>query len=328
MNNWKAVDKATGSPVRRAARYDASRITTMRNHPERCFWMALGALQRGWSLGRKMTELERISLAVASAKPTYFVTISTADATHEELARMFRELVSRLERRRSTKKPLIYFRSFARGLGKGGSHLHMLLWENPYISSYVGQSRKVGLGRIDVQKIDSTPVDALLRACYVLGQSEPVFGTTTHEHHQMLGGGKRRFSYPQMKTLEKYHPELCYVLDLAKDKSVSDETLFSKLPIFIRQYRGGLSADKLDLRVAQTSECLLPQRVQNEAQRILNVAARRLLDKQIYTDAFGTTTGTDTSSLDYSFDKSPALIEREPIPIRSRRDGYSNSLAA
>jgi hypothetical protein len=253
VNNWKAVGKATGSSVPRTQRYDASRITTMRNRPERCFWMTLGALQRGWPLGRKMTELERIALAVASTRPTYFVTISTADATHEELARMFRELVPRVERRRSTRKPLIYVRSFAQGLGNGGCHLHMLLWENPYICSYLGQSRELGLGRLDVQKIDSTPVDALLHACYVLGQNEPVFGTNTHEHHQELGGGKRRFGYPQTKTLEKYRPELCCVLDLAKDRSVSDETLFSKLPIFIRRYRGSLSDDGLEWQLARAA---------------------------------------------------------------------------
>ncbi len=57
-----------------------------------------------------------------------------------------------------------------------------------------------------------------------------------------------------------------------------------------------------------------------EAERILNGAARRLLAEQLERDAVWTTTRTDGSSLDGRTNQSPALVQREPVPILVRID--------
>ncbi len=198
--------------------------------------MSLEALVPRLPVGSAFTELERIALAVTATRPTNFLTLSTIGASQENLAYDFRLLVRRIEGRKSRPKvPLIYFGSFAQGKGHGGYHLHLLLWDRPHLPMYHGQTRAVGLGHADaVQIIPSTPENVLRVVSYTLGQQEPVFGSKPHKHHRPREQYKRRFIHPQMKTLEKYHPELFVALNLAKDKSVSDETLVEKLPILVR----------------------------------------------------------------------------------------------
>jgi hypothetical protein len=71
----------------------------------------------------------------------------------------------------------------------------------------------------------------------------------------------------------------------------------------------------------------VPSRVASEVERILNGAARRLLNEQINGDAIGASTGRDAGSLDSCTDQGALLIDREPIPIRARinaeRDAYA-----
>jgi hypothetical protein len=62
--------------------------------------------------------------------------------------------------------------------------------------------------------------------------------------------------------------------------------------------------------------CRVPPRVQGEVERILNGAARRLLDEKLNGDTVSATAGIDGSLLDGSPNQSTALIEGEPIPVR------------
>jgi hypothetical protein len=125
--------------------------------------------------------------------------------------------------------------SFAEGHGDGGWHAHMLVWEEPYITGLIRHAVKAGLGRIDVKPIHADPMAALAEAVYVLGQTESVFGTDIHERHRERPVGARRFSHSQASTLKKHHPELLHALELAKDPALTDQMLFSALPIFIKE---------------------------------------------------------------------------------------------
>ena len=98
---------------------------------------------------------------------------------------------------------------------------------------YRPQCRAVGLGRARSTPIGAAPETVLQRTSYALGQQVSVFGTKAHQHHLRRVKGKRSYITPQMKTLATHHPELFYALRLAKDQSVTDETLIRELPIFI-----------------------------------------------------------------------------------------------
>lgn len=64
----------------------------------------------------------------------------------------------------------------------------------------------------------------------------------------------------------------------------------------------------------------VPPRVQSEVERILNGAARRLLDEKLNGDTVSATAGTDGSLLDGSPNQGAALIECEPVPVRVSTD--------
>jgi hypothetical protein len=128
---------------------------------------------------------------------------------------------------------LIYVGSYAKGHGDGGYHVHLLLWEEPYMRVYRKQSLAAGLGRITSTPIGTKAENVLHRTSYVLGQQVSVFGTSVHQRHLPRAKGKQSYISPQMKTLAAHHPELFYALTLAKDQSVTDETLVHELPLFI-----------------------------------------------------------------------------------------------
>lgn len=184
-----------------------------------------------------MTEMERVALAVTSARPTYTVTLTTSGASQKELASAWRLFVRRVERRKARPDlPLIYVGSFAEGHGDGGCHLHLVLWERPYVLTYHGQTRELGLGTPYVAQIaPSTPHNTLSVVSYALSQHEPIFGTTNHLRHRPHEKHKRRWITPQAKTLERHCPDIFVALNLAKSQSVSDEKLFAELPKFIRE---------------------------------------------------------------------------------------------
>ena len=70
-----AIDSTVASD-RSKLRVGREGITTLRNHPERDPNLALSALQRGLGLGRTMTLMERLSLAVTSTQPTHHLTLT------------------------------------------------------------------------------------------------------------------------------------------------------------------------------------------------------------------------------------------------------------
>ena len=59
----------------------------------------------------------------------------------------------------------------------------------------------------------------------------------------------------------------------------------------------------------------MPPRVRGEVERILNGAARRLLDEKLNGDTVSATAGPDGSLLDGSPNQSTALIECESVPV-------------
>jgi len=235
MSNRKTVDEISGLPRVVSIRSDVGRMRKASDPKVGLSMKALDALRIGLPPHPGFTPQERIALAVTSTQPSQHVTITTpGGATHQELARGFRKLVPRIERNAHRRKqPLIYVGNYAKGRGNGGYHLHLLLWEEPYMCVYRRQCLAAGLGRARNTHIDPVPEMVLYSTSYVLGQHESVFGTDVHLRHRPRAKGKRSFICPQGKTLETYHPELFYALQLAKDKSVTDETLVSECPIFI-----------------------------------------------------------------------------------------------
>lgn len=215
---------------------DRARVTRLRNHPERHPVLVLWALRRGVPLGRRMTPMERVSLAVASARPTHHVTLGTRDMAQPELAEAFDRLKSRIgHSRRSRSFRLLYFGVFAQGNGNGGCHLHLLLWQWPYIPVWLGHARGVGMGHPHFESIEpSTPENVLRVVGYVLGQNESVFGTDKHQDNAPHPKHMRGFVKNEAATLTKHKPELLRAMELAKTKSLSDRRLYAELPKFIR----------------------------------------------------------------------------------------------
>jgi hypothetical protein len=227
---------------------DTTDVTRMRNHPERYPALALAALQRGYPLGRPMTLMERLSLAVSSTLPAYQLTITTVAMAQPELARAFGLLVPRIERRKARKRvPLIYIGVYAMGTGDAGAHLHLLLWERPYMPSWHGQTKALGLGNPHVERVaPMEPLNILRTVGYVLGQQEPVFGSRGHERHEPRLKNQRRFVQPQARTLEVHHRELFRATQLAKDQSVSDKTLFESLPTLNNKIRRSVTTKDIE----------------------------------------------------------------------------------
>jgi hypothetical protein len=228
---WK-TDQGGRHPLGRA------RPNTLRDHPERDPNLALIALERGYPLGRRLTKNERLALAVASARPTHHMTLTTSDMTQPELADAFDLLKLRIERSRKSRNfRLVYFGVYAQGKGDGGCHLHLLLWQWPYIPLWLGHARDLGIGRLKVKRISpSTPDNVLRTVGYVLGQNESVFGTRKQYENEPREKHKHGFAKNHATTLEKHNPELLRAIELAKDKSLSGETLYAQLPRFIRTY--------------------------------------------------------------------------------------------
>jgi hypothetical protein len=222
---------STASPIRG----DAGRIRKLSDPKVGLSMKVLEALRDGSPLDPRMTRQERMALSVASTQPIRHVIITTTTGvTRQELTSKYHLLVRRIERNQSRRKePLIYVGNFAQGCGSGGCHIHILLWEEPHWRTWQTQRKELGLGEVAVTDIPPAPEAVLHRTSYVLGQHESVFGTDAHLHHRPRAKGQHGVVYPKLGTLEQYHPKLFYALELAKDKSVTDETLVKSLPIFI-----------------------------------------------------------------------------------------------
>jgi hypothetical protein len=206
--------------------------------PEGSPGLAAWALNRSIGFKRRLTDHERVAIAIAVTCPTNHVTFTTTDLSYEALAKTWRLLVRRIERRKSTKGPLIYVGALAKGNGDGGWHLHLILWEFPVEHIFRPQARAVGLGNVDLQQIKPDLTNRLWAASYVLGQHQSVFGTRKHLENAPHPKNKRALIVPQRKTLQVHNHELFVALDMAKSQAVSDERLCSELPRFIRGVKG------------------------------------------------------------------------------------------
>ena len=220
-------------------RFDKSRVTRLSNHPERNAIMALWALQRGYPLGRRMSDMERICWAVASTRPTNSYVLSSADLSRSDLWYSFELLLRRIRREPSTANgPTIYVATVAQAVAAAGHHLHVLLWKRPHMPLFHKHTTALGLGKGSAKRIGPTPEDAISVTSYALGQQESVFGTKDHWRNEQREKGARRFRCPQQSTLSQFHPELFHALNMAKNESLTDIALASRLPIALREVKG------------------------------------------------------------------------------------------
>ena len=213
--------------------------TTISNHPERFLATTAWALARGLPLGRRMTPHERLVVAVIAAEPTHTLTIHSESASRSEMARLFRRLVKRINRgliKRSPQRPvrLIYVATAWCAQGSPRYHVHALLWNYLHAPVVIGHCKALGLGMPKLQPLqaDGTDVNYWTQVAYILTQHEPAFGTRHHRRHEPLSANGREFMYPQNATLRAHCPQLLSALQLAKDPTVCDETLYARLPKF------------------------------------------------------------------------------------------------
>ena len=215
---------------------DRSKLVTVRQNAECSITMTAMALSRGYPLGRAMTSRERLVVAVVQAEPSHFLTIDSPDKSRADMTRAFRCIRLRLQRSRGRRAaPVIYVATFPCTKDRDGHHLHALLWGYVHIPKLLGYCRGLGLGKPKMEQISaSTPGDPNYwrPIGYVLGQHGPAFGSRDHDRHEPLPKGKRELVYPHRMTLARHCPKLLSALDMARDPSVSDETLCAGLPRF------------------------------------------------------------------------------------------------
>lgn len=190
----------------------------------------LAQVLSGKPLGRNMTRMERTALAVAYAEPTNYLTLDSPDLGRDEISSAWSKLRRRINRRRRT--PWIYLVVPAVRLGASGHHLHVLLWE--YIDARMLRKhiQSVGFGGFDVRRVSQTPLQRLHLTSYVLGQNEPVLGSTPHQRHAEREKSARPYLLPHVLTLEKHQPKLLSALNLAHSESTGDEEMISRLTTF------------------------------------------------------------------------------------------------
>ena len=181
-------------------------------------------LKQGGSIGRPFTLAERFFFALAVAPPSHLLTLNSAE-DGPKVGEVWPLFKKRMNRALTGKRPFIYFGTRANGHGGGGEHLHVLLWDFFPANSVHRQTRELGLGNPDIQKIThfhQDPIRTALPIRYVLAQHTPIFGTDIHLRHQPRNIAQRRWFYPQRATLAKHEPELLSALDRAKSPSASD----------------------------------------------------------------------------------------------------------
>ena len=197
--------------------------------------LAVLAMHRGWELGRRLSKLERLTLAVASTHPTHLLTLTSKLRTRAQFIDSF-ETFKLLVALNSSQpdRPLVYFGSLAHSYGEAGWHAHLLIWRWPHIWSYRGHATQAGLQNPHAKQIGPTLVDRLNTTAYVLSQHEPVFGSDKHLENQPLDKYAHRYLRPQDGALAEHHPNLFRALGMANDQSLSDQELCRDLPILVR----------------------------------------------------------------------------------------------
>jgi hypothetical protein len=195
---------------------------------------AVGKLARGIPLGRRLTSAERRCLAIASARPTNFLTLNSKSFEQDQIGPAWSMLHKRIERQ--TRRPLVYYAVRARSYGDGGFHSHLLLWDYLHAPSLHGHAPGVGFGKPHIDQIGPTVEDKLWTTAYVCGQTEPIFGSEYHLRHQKPEKRSHRHSRTSNRVLVATNPQLLSALKMAESRFVSDQELVEMLPRFISTY--------------------------------------------------------------------------------------------
>ncbi len=264
---WMGIDPSiTGRPPVRSARTGSQGLsmassnpqlqpTTMRHNNLNNSWTALSALEGGLPLSRKMTDPERVFVAVAlHAAPKLHVTLTSAALDLAGVRAAWPNLRKRLERYRiergrKDEAPLIYIGAAAKATGtRGGYHLHLLVWQD-YFPRKVLKPRavEVGFDGCDIKRISplssrgldaSGPkhaIEGYTQIAYALSQHQPIFGSRQHLKNEPLVPGQQWILKPSRATLERVKPELLSALDMAKSRSIRDEELVRDCSYFINR---------------------------------------------------------------------------------------------
>jgi hypothetical protein len=187
---------------------------------------------------RRLSGLERLSLALTAAAPLSFLTLDSPSMSRDEAIRAYRCFVKRYNRKRSGSTPLIYYATVPRSVGgSAGHHIHALVWEYVPFPVAVGAARAVGLGgpRFSLITAEQDLYFGLRGVTYVMGQQEPVFGRTHQNRHMAREKHKRAYLNSSRKVIGRHLPQLLAAIDLAKDPMVTDESLVLSLPLFSRE---------------------------------------------------------------------------------------------
>ena len=186
---------------------------------------------------RRLTDQERLTIAVASTYPDRTLTVDSAIQDRQEFHRKLRALIKRINRMKGRPaQPFIYVGTVARSnQGEGGYHFHALIWEYLQAAVLHGFCRDLGLGHPHLEPLPAPRENfcAIFAATsYVLGQHHEVFGSQPHHRHEPLPSGARSYLAPQDRTLAKANPELLAALKRARSRSVSDDALIGATPRF------------------------------------------------------------------------------------------------
>lgn len=196
------------------------------------------AIEDRLPFSQSLTPKERMAIAITSARPTNLLHIHSL-LDRPSFMHRWRRWVRRMERARR-KRPLIYVATVAKSRrSNGGHHAHVLLWEYLHLPVLKQHCREVRFGR-EPQIRQLPPNDLMevfLPVTYVLGQHEPVFGTTHHYRHEPLPKGARAILLPQRSTLRAKNTKLLDALTSAEDPSVSDFDLVQACPVFSNKKR-------------------------------------------------------------------------------------------
>lgn len=211
------------------------RYRRMDDEPRARFFKTLNRLKQGHLLDNSFNEAERIVVALLPSPPSAMLTLH-GPRDGSEMGQTWIKFKKRMNRARNRSRPFIYLGTRADGLGAGGEHLHLLLWDYLWKDSLARQTRELGLGSPCIRSVTSDPLDPIRPAwpiAYVLGQQQPIFGTEHHHRHKPRAKYQRRLLVPQRATLAEHQPELLSALEAAKSPSISDAELLSRVPFFI-----------------------------------------------------------------------------------------------
>ena len=202
-------------------------------NPERSIKGTAHAITSGQSFGRRLTQQERRTLAIAATSPKKHLTVHSKDLSRTEMAAKWELFVKRINSDKTGPGPLIYVTTLACSAGASRYHLHALLWDQYlHYPIFHKAARELGLGKPKFTPIPTQrgSCETVLRmTAYVLGQHEQVFGNAPHKRHDPLPKHGRRLLKPQGATLQRWQPEVFEALRDADCRSISDFALGQRL---------------------------------------------------------------------------------------------------